>query len=67
MQTKKLELLLLAGCSCLFTILCQPIAQAVTAPTGTETILQISAQLEGLYCRTNFQSNFGAKANKQSS
>jgi hypothetical protein len=67
MQTKKLELLLLAGCSCLFTILCQPIAQAVTAPTSTETILQISAQLESLYCRTNFQDNFGAKANKQSS
>ncbi|PSB21700.1 hypothetical protein C7B65_03740 [Phormidesmis priestleyi ULC007] len=63
MQTKKLELLLLAGCSCLFTMLCQPIAQAVTA-SPTETVLQISAQLEGLYCRTNFQENYRAKANK---
>lgn len=63
MQTKKLELLLLAGCSCLFTLLCQPIAQAVTA-APTETVLQISAQLEGLYCRANFQENHRAKADK---
>ncbi|NJR48293.1 MAG: hypothetical protein HC780_00820 [Leptolyngbyaceae cyanobacterium CSU_1_3] len=66
MQTKKLELLLLAGCSCLLTLLCQPIAAAVTASSTTpSTVMQTSAHLESASCKSNFQSKLtNAKRNR---
>lgn len=54
MESKKLELFLLAGCSCLLTLLCQPIASAVTS-SAMPTALQFPVQLEGAYCKVNFQ------------
>ncbi|MEB3294586.1 MAG: hypothetical protein VKJ24_15625 [Synechococcales bacterium] len=34
LNTRQLDLVLLAGCSCLLTMLCQPLASALVAPTA---------------------------------
>lgn len=50
MDTKRLELLLLAGCSCLITLLAQPIAGALASPTQASS-LQAPMPTIGAYCR----------------
>ncbi|KAM3108845.1 hypothetical protein [Phormidesmis sp. 146-33] len=65
METKKLELLLLAGCSCLLTLLCQPIASAVTSSSPAPSpVVQSSVQLESAYCRVSFQLVLKARRNQ---
>ncbi len=49
MDTKRLELLLLAGCSCLIALLAQPIASALTALPEAPS-LQSSMPTSGAYC-----------------
>jgi hypothetical protein len=51
MQTRHLDLLLLAGCSCLLTLLAQPIAQAATTPQiQLRTVVQTPTQVQGSFC-----------------
>ncbi|MCU0551703.1 MAG: hypothetical protein MUC48_20365 [Leptolyngbya sp. Prado105] len=49
MKTKRLELFLLAGCSCLMTLLAQPIASAIAA-TPTLPNLQAPKPVAGAFC-----------------
>lgn len=51
MYTKRLDLLLLAGCSCLLTLLVQPIAQATPTPQIQQrAVSQTPTQLQGAFC-----------------
>jgi hypothetical protein len=62
METKRLELLLLAGCSCLLTLLCQPIAQAVATPIlKVNPALETSAYFYGKSCSIDFQRQMSSK------
>lgn len=54
MSTKRLELFLLAGCSCLITLLAQPIAGAVASPAKAPN-LQAPKPVSGAYCPVNFK------------
>ncbi|BAY57991.1 MULTISPECIES: hypothetical protein [Leptolyngbya] len=49
MKTKRLELFLLAGCSCLITLLTQPIASAIASPP-TLPHLQAPRPVAGAFC-----------------
>ncbi|NDJ18363.1 hypothetical protein [Myxacorys almedinensis] len=62
METKRLELLLLAGCSCLLTLLCQPISHAVATPAARANLgVEASAQVHGTACPADFQRRVNAK------
>lgn len=54
MSTKRLELFLLAGCSCLITLLAQPITGAMASPAKTANI-QAPKPVTGAYCPVNFK------------
>ncbi|MBE9013082.1 hypothetical protein IQ250_23050 [Pseudanabaenaceae cyanobacterium LEGE 13415] len=55
MKTKRLELFLLAGCSCLITLLAQPIASAIASPP-TLPNLQAPRAATGAFCPVKSES-----------
>jgi hypothetical protein len=54
MQTKRLDLLLLAGCSCLFTFLLPSIAHATTTPQVQQRSVT-QTQIQGAFCPIQVQ------------
>jgi hypothetical protein len=56
MKTKRLELFLLAGCSCLITLLAQPIASAIASPPNLPN-LQAPKPVAGAFCRIELEEN----------
>ncbi|MGG6266612.1 hypothetical protein ACQ4M3_24895 [Leptolyngbya sp. AN03gr2] len=65
MKTKRLELFLLAGCSCLITLLAQPIASAIAygnsvAPASPPTLpnLQAPKPAVGAFCSIKSKSEY---------
>ncbi|GAP98500.1 hypothetical protein NIES2104_50550 [Leptolyngbya sp. NIES-2104] len=57
MKTKRLELFLLAGCSCLITLLAQPITSAIASPP-TLPNLQAPKPTTGAFCSLKSESEY---------
>ncbi|MBW4439726.1 MAG: hypothetical protein KME10_00545 [Plectolyngbya sp. WJT66-NPBG17] len=57
MNTKRLELFLLAGCSCLITLLAQPIASAIASPPIVPN-LQAPKPVSGAFCALKSEPEF---------
>ncbi|MER3434776.1 MAG: hypothetical protein C4288_15475 [Leptolyngbya sp. ERB_1_1] len=57
MNTKRLELFLLAGCSCLITLLAQPITSAIASPP-TIPNLQAPKPATGAFCALKSEPEF---------
>jgi hypothetical protein len=52
-STKQLDLLILAGCSCLFTLVYQPIAHAITASAiNANVVMTYPVQFSNLYSKS---------------
>ncbi|HTL89578.1 MAG TPA: hypothetical protein VL134_09270 [Leptolyngbya sp.] len=62
MNTKRLEMFLLAGCSCLITLLAQPIASSIASPPVIPS-LQAPKPVTGTFCALKSESAFLNRSN----